>query len=102
MGEVQWVDIFKLGVSPATTEFCEWFHVRIYVYISHRKYQVKSHSSPLFHMLVLLQWLIAITSFVCINSINLPHPDRLVVVAHGFLKLPNFLVLIKQKSISLP
>ena len=29
-------------------EFCEWVQVRIDVYIHHRKYQVKPHSSPKF------------------------------------------------------
>ena len=37
-------DIFKLGAS----EFCEWIQVGIDVYIPHRKYQVKPHSSPWF------------------------------------------------------
>ena len=32
----------------AVSEFCEWVQVGIDVYISHRKYQVKSHSSPWF------------------------------------------------------
>ena len=40
-------DIFKLGASAAS-EFCEWVRVEIDVYIPHRKYQVKSHSSPWF------------------------------------------------------
>ena len=37
--------IFKLGASAATSEFCEWVQVGIDVYIPHRKYQVKPHSS---------------------------------------------------------
>ena len=40
--------IFKLGASAAASEFCEWGQVGIDVYIPHRKYQVKLHSSPLF------------------------------------------------------
>ena len=43
-----WEDIFKLGASAAASEFCEWFQVGNDVHISHRKYQVKSHSSPWF------------------------------------------------------
>ena len=31
-----------------SSEFCEWVQIEIDVYISHRKYQVKSHSSPWF------------------------------------------------------
>ena len=46
--DVPWDDIFKLGASAAASEFCEWVQVGIDVYIPHRKYQVKSHSSPWF------------------------------------------------------
>ena len=31
-----------------SSEFCEWVQIETDVYISHRKYQVKSHSSPWF------------------------------------------------------
>ena len=44
--DVPWEDIFKLGASAAAREFCEWVQVGIDVYIPHRKYQVKPHSSP--------------------------------------------------------
>ena len=43
--DVPWEDIFKLGASAAASEFCEWVQVGIDVYIPHRKYQVKPHSS---------------------------------------------------------
>ena len=46
--DVPWEDIFKLGSSAAASEFCEWIQVGIDVYIPHRKYQVKPHSSPWF------------------------------------------------------
>ena len=46
--DVPWDDIFKLSASAATTEFCEWVQVGIGVYIPHRKYQAKPHSSPWF------------------------------------------------------
>ena len=46
--DVPWEDIFKLGASAAASEFCEWLQVGIDAYIPHRKYQVKSHSSPWF------------------------------------------------------
>ena len=46
--DVPWEDIFKLSASAAASEFCEWVQVGIDVYIPHRKYQVKSHSSPWF------------------------------------------------------
>ena len=41
-------DIFKLSASAAASEFCERAQVGIDVYIPHRKYQVKPHSSPWF------------------------------------------------------
>ena len=46
--DVPWEDIFKLSASAAASEFCEWVQVGIEVYIPHRKYQVKPHSSPWF------------------------------------------------------
>ena len=46
--DVPWENIFKLSASAAASEFCEWVQVGIDVYIPHRKYQVKPHSSPWF------------------------------------------------------
>ena len=46
--DVPWENIFKLGASAAASEFCEWVQVGTDVYIPHRKYQVKPHSSPWF------------------------------------------------------
>ena len=46
--DVPWEDIFKLSASAAASEFCEWVQVGIDVYIPHRKYQVKPHSSSWF------------------------------------------------------
>ena len=46
--DIPWEDIFKLSASAAASEFCEWVQVGIDVYIPHRKYQVKPHSSPWF------------------------------------------------------
>ena len=48
MRDVPLEDIFKLGAFAAASEFCEWVQAEIDVYIPHRKYQVKPHSSPLF------------------------------------------------------
>ena len=48
MRDVPWEDIFKLSASAAASEFCEWVQVGIDVYIPHRKYQVRPHSSPCF------------------------------------------------------
>ena len=41
-------DVFNLSTTAAANEFCEWVQVGIDVYIPHRKYQVKPHSSPWF------------------------------------------------------
>ena len=46
--DVPWEDIFKLGASAATSEFCECVQVGIDVCIPRRKYQVKHHSSSWF------------------------------------------------------
>ena len=48
MRDVPWEDILKLGASAAASEFCQWVQLGIEVYIPHRKYQVKPHSSPWF------------------------------------------------------
>ena len=48
MRDVSWEDICKPSFSTAASEFCEWVQVGIDVYIPHRKYQVKPHSSPWF------------------------------------------------------
>ena len=59
-----------------------------------------------FQLLVLLPQFTEITFFVCINRINLMNLNessgRLIVVAKGFLQLPNLHMLLKQLSLSLP
>ena len=45
---VSWEDVFKLGVYAAASEFRESGLRLELMYISHRKYQVKPHSSPWF------------------------------------------------------
>ena len=46
--DIPWENIFKISASVAAREFREWVQVRIDVYVPHRKYQVKPHSSPWF------------------------------------------------------
>ena len=46
--DVPWEDIFKFSVFAAARKFCEWVQVGIDAHISHRKYQVRSRSSPWF------------------------------------------------------
>ena len=53
--DVPWEDIFKLSASAAASEFCEWVQVGIDVYIPHRKYEVKPHSSHRNHFFRLYQ-----------------------------------------------
>ena len=48
LSDVPYEDIFKLSASAAGSEFCEWVQFGIDLYIPHRKYQVKPHSSPWF------------------------------------------------------
>ena len=43
--DVPWEDNFKHSSSTAASEFCERVQVEIDVYIPHRRYQVKPHSS---------------------------------------------------------
>ena len=62
---------FKFGASAAFSEFCGWVQVGIDVYISHCKYQVKSHYLCGFQLLLQLPQFIEITFFVCTNRINL-------------------------------
>ena len=89
----------------------EMLHGRIYlnsvivgidVYISHQKYHVKPHSSPWFSAASVAAIVHRNHFFVCTNRINIQNlkesSDRPVIIAKGFLKLPNLLMLIKQKS----
>ena len=69
--DVPWEDIFKLHASAAASEFCEWVQVGIDVYICHRKYQVKSHSSPWFSAACAAAIVHRITFFVFTKDKNL-------------------------------
>ena len=39
---------YQRSASAAASEFCNWVQIGIEVYIPHRKYQVKPHTSPWF------------------------------------------------------
>ena len=69
--DIPWENIFKLSASVAASEFCEWVQVGIDLYIPHRKYQVKPHSSPCFSAACAAAIVIQIAFFVCTNRINL-------------------------------
>ena len=77
---VPWEDIFKLGTSAAASKFCKWVLVRIDVYIPHRKYQVKPHSSPWF-------------SASCTAAIVHRNPFFFVFVFFVYIKRINLLIL---------
>ena len=68
--DVPWEYIFKLGASAAASEFCEWVQVGIDVYIPHRKYQIKPHSSPWFSG-VCTAAIVHRNHFVCTKEKNL-------------------------------
>ena len=69
--DVPWEDIFKLSASAAASEFCGWVQVGIDVYIPHRKYQVKPHSSPWFSAAYTAAIVHRNQFFVCTKSKNL-------------------------------
>ena len=85
--DVSWEDVFKLGASAAASEFCEWVQVGTDVYIPHRKYQVKPHSSP---------WFSAACAAAIVHRNHFFRLCQKVIIAKGFLKLPNLRMLIKQ------
>ena len=104
--DVPWEDIIKLSASATASEFCEWVQVGIDVYIPHRKYQVKPHSSPWFSAAcaaAIVHRNHFFRLYLKLNLLNLKQSSgRLVIAAKGFLKLPNLHTLLKQKSPSLP
>ena len=92
-------------VLGASSEFCECVQVGIDVYIPHRKYHVKPHSSP---------WFSAACADAIVHRNNFFHffQQNKSWESKGkfrqannhckrFLKLPNLHMLIKQKSVSL-
>ena len=92
MRDVPWEDIFKLGASAATSEFCEWVQVETDVYILHCRYQVKPHLSLWFPAVCTAAINHRNNFFVCankINFLNLKESSERLVIAKGFLKLPN-------------
>ena len=64
-----WENIFKLNSSAAASEFYEWVQVGIDVYIPHRKYQVKPHSSPWFSAACAAA-IVNRNHFFCLNQQN--------------------------------
>ena len=68
--DVLWEGTFKLNASPAASEFCESVQVGFDVYIPHRKYQVKPHSSPSFSAACAAA-IVHRSHFFCTNRINL-------------------------------
>ena len=69
--DVPWEDMFKFSASAVASEFCECVQVEIDVYIPHRKYNVKLHSSPWFSAACAAAIVHLITFFACTSRINL-------------------------------
>ena len=69
--DVLWEDIFKFCASVVASEFCECVKVEIDVYIPHRNYQVKPHSSPWFPAACAATIVHLITFSACTSRINL-------------------------------
>ena len=67
--EVPWEDIFKLSASAAGGEFCEWVQVGLDVYIPHREYQIKPHSSPWFSAACIAA-IVHRNHFFCLDQLN--------------------------------
>ena len=89
--DVPWEDIFKLSASAAASEFCEWVQVGIDVYIPHRKYQVKPHSSPWFSAACVAA-IVHKNPFFCFPQKDKSSESKVI------LKLPNLHMLLKPKS----
>ena len=96
MRDVPWEDILKLSSSAAASEFCEGFRLELmYIYSSpwfsaacaalvvHRNYFYRFYQKNK-------------------SSESKVKFRQVVIVAKGFLKLPNLHMLIKQKNPSLP
>ena len=95
-------DIFKLGASAAASEFCEWVQVGIDVYIPHRKYQVKPHSSPWFSTACAAA-IAHRNHFFHLYQKDKPSASKVKfrqASNHCKRELPNLHMLIKQESIT--
>ena len=101
--DVPWEDIFKLSASAAATEFCGWVQVGIDVYIPNRKYQV---SSPWFSAACAAAIVHRNHVFRLYQQNKSSHSKVKFRQASNrckrVLKLPNFHMLLKQKSPALP
>ena len=104
--DAPWEDILKLSASAAASEYCEWVQVGIDAYIPHRKYQVKPHSSTWFSAACAAA-IVHRNHFFRLHQQNKSSESKvkfrkLVIVAKGFLKLPNLHMLLIQKRPSFP
>ena len=118
--DVPWADIFKFNASAvaaaaaavaatavaaaaAPTEFCEWVHARIDVYIPHCKYQARHHLSPWFSAACAAA-IVHQNHFFRLYQQNKSSESKVKFRQTSNccnLKLPNLHMLIKQKSLSL-
>ena len=102
--EVPWEDVFKISACAAASEFVGGFRLEL-MYIS-LIISIRSGLTHLrgFQLLVMLPLFIEINFFFCTNRINplnlKQSSDRLVIIAKGFLNLPNQHMPIKQEFIT--
>ena len=85
--DVPWEVIFKLSASAAASEFCEWVQVGIDVYISHRKYQIKPHSSPWFSAACAAA-IVDRNHFFCLYQQNKSCESKVRYLAKQFTNVP--------------
>ena len=63
-------DIFELSASADASEIFEWVQLGIYVYIPHRKHQVKPTHLRGVQLLLVQSYFIEITFFCLFQQIN--------------------------------
>ena len=97
ISDVTWGDVFVLAACVAAAKFREWVQVGMGI-IS----VIESIRSSLIYggyLLMLLSYLIEVTTFVCTNRIDLVSErtslGSSVIIAKGFLNLSNLLMLLK-------
>ena len=104
--DIPWLDIFKLDALVGATEYCEKSQIEIDVDTPHPKSQVKPNSSPWFSAACPRKAIACRNPFFSLCQQNKSFAskwssDALVIIATGFLKLPNLLMLINPKTLSL-
>ena len=103
--DVSWKEVFKLGAFAAASECCECVQVRTDLYIPHHKRPVKPYSSPWFSAACAALISHRITFLFHLYQQNESSESKVKFrqpsnSCKRFFELPNFHMLIKQKSLS--